>query len=140
MPFAPATRFWRLWLQKLNREAMEISGKLVSVLPRQEGQSNRGNWVKQEFLIETAEQYPKKVLISAWAEKVQELSGYAPGSMLTLDVNLESREYNGRWYTDVRVWRFRSQNAGGGRGRDGGEIPPPANIPPEPEGDDSVPF
>ncbi|MGE4567675.1 MAG: DUF3127 domain-containing protein [Bacteroidales bacterium] len=119
---------------------MEISGKLVTVFPQQQGQSSRGNWVKQEFLIETAEQFPKKVLVSAWADKVQDLAGYAPGAMLTLDVNLESREYNGRWYTDVRVWRFRSQNAGGSRGRDGGEIPPPSEIPPESEADERVPF
>ncbi len=119
---------------------MEVSGKLVTVFPQQQGQSSRGTWVKQEFLIETAEQFPKKVLVSAWADKVQDLAGYAPGTMLTLDVNLESREYNGRWYTDVRVWRFRAQNAGGGQGRAPGEVPPPSDYPPEADASDDMPF
>lgn len=70
------------------------------------GTSARGNWKKQEFVIETAEQYPKKICLSVWGDKVDSLKQFKPGANVTASINLESREFNGRWYTDVRAWRL----------------------------------
>lgn len=102
--------------------ALEIVGKLQQLLPLQSGSSARGEWSKQEFIIETVEQYPKKVCISAWGDKARDLEGVAIGESLNISVNIESREFNGRWYTDVRAWKIEresgsqqaapSQNAG----------------------------
>jgi hypothetical protein len=49
---------------------MEITGKIIQVLPLQSGTSARGEWKKQEFILETEEQYPRKVCISCWGDKV----------------------------------------------------------------------
>lgn len=91
--------------------ALEISGKIVKVLPEQTGSGKNGMWKKQEFILETVEQYPKKVCISAWGDKVDALQNYNSGDEVKVSFNIESREYNERWYTDVRVWKFES--AGG---------------------------
>jgi hypothetical protein len=92
--------------------ALELIGKLVKTLPVQSGTSARGTWSKQDFIVETQEQYPKKICVSAWGERVNELSVMAEGDVLKVSFNLESREFNERWYTDVRAWRIEKQQAG----------------------------
>lgn len=91
---------------------MELSGKVISLLPLQKGQGKSGEWKKQEFIVETTDQYPKKVCISAWGDKIDQF-GLAEGENVTVSVNLESREYNGRWYTDVRAWKVVKEGSGG---------------------------
>ncbi len=92
--------------------AMEVIGKLIKVLPVQSGTSARGNWSKQDFVVETQEQYPRKVCISAWGERVNELASAKEGDVLKVSFNVESREFNERWYTDVRAWRIEKQAPG----------------------------
>tara|TARA_B100001059_G_scaffold156486_1_gene156014 strand:- start:20263 stop:20631 length:369 start_codon:yes stop_codon:yes gene_type:complete len=87
-----------------------IEGRLIQVLTAQEGQSTRGAWKKQDFVIETSEQYPKKVCISCWNEKTDELSKFQLNDNLKVSVNIESREYNSKWYTDVKAWRIDQLN------------------------------
>ncbi|MDR3235418.1 MAG: DUF3127 domain-containing protein [Prevotellaceae bacterium] len=91
--------------------ALELIGKLVKTLPLQSGTSARGAWSKQDFIIETQEQYPRKVCVAAWGERVNELSALAVGDVLKVSFNVESREFNERWYTDVKAWRIDKQGA-----------------------------
>jgi hypothetical protein len=91
---------------------MEIAGTVVTLLPLQTGQGKNGVWKKQEFIVETPGQFPKKVCISLWGEKVDE-NRIAVGDSITASINIESREYNGRWYTDVRAWKIAKTSAGG---------------------------
>lgn len=121
---------------------MEIQGKLIKKLDQQTGQGKNGVWVKQEFIIETLEQYPRKVCISLWGDKVKDLESIQVGEQIKASINIESREFNGRWYTDVRAWRLepmgKSDNAGPAP-----ELPPfdENRIPPlEGSGDDGLPF
>jgi len=91
-------------------DSIVIEGRLIQVLTAQEGQSTRGAWKKQDFVIETSEQYPKKVCISCWNEKTDELSKFQLNDNLKVSVNIESREYNSKWYTDVKAWRIEHLN------------------------------
>jgi hypothetical protein len=86
--------------------ALDLTGTLIKILPEVTGAGKNGSWVKQEFVLETADQYPKKVCLSLWGDKVAELKKYALGDNLTASINLESREYNDRWYTEARAWRL----------------------------------
>ncbi|MGI6319998.1 MAG: DUF3127 domain-containing protein [Bacteroidales bacterium] len=90
--------------------ALEITGKLVQILDLQSGTSRNGNWQKQEFVIETEGQYPKKVCMNLWGEKADEIKKYSIGQSIKASINIESREYNGRWYTDVRAWKVEDAN------------------------------
>ena len=92
--------------------AMDIKCKLLDKLAVQSGTSARGPWSKQDFIVETLEQYPRKICMNVWGQdKVNELQGYNPGEMLTVSINIESREFNGRWYTDVRAWKIQREGA-----------------------------
>jgi hypothetical protein len=86
--------------------SLEIVGKMFKLLPEQSGTSTRGDWKKREFVIETKEQFPKKVCISCWNERVDDLKNIAVGQDLKVSINLESREYNEKWYTDARAWKI----------------------------------
>ena len=92
-------------------DSIIIEGRLVQILSAQEGQSTRGAWKKQDFILETTEQYPKKVCICCWNEKTDELSKYQLNDNLKVSVNIESREYNSKWYTDIKAWRIEQANA-----------------------------
>lgn len=83
---------------------MELTATLVQLLPLQTGQGKNGQWRKQEFIVETEGQYPKKVCISVWGDKINE-SVLKPGNKVKVSFDVESREYNGRWYTDVKAWK-----------------------------------
>ena len=102
---------------------MELTAKLVQVLPLQRGTGKNGEWKKQDVIVETGGQYPKKVCISIWGDKINE-SALQMGNMLNISFDVESREYNGRWYTDVKAWKVEvaGGNAGGNSYAD--EMPP----------------
>ena len=92
---------------------MEITGKLIQKLPVQSGVSSSGNsWSKAEFVIETVEQYPKKVCSNLWGERAKALDQFQLGDLMTVSFDLESREYNGRWYTDVKAWKVEPATPG----------------------------
>ncbi len=85
--------------------AMELKGKVLQILPAQTGMGKKGQWKKQEFIVETQAQYPKKVCLSAWGDKIDQFNLTA-GEIVNVSVDLESREYNGRWYTEARAWKI----------------------------------
>lgn len=92
---------------------MQITAKLTQILPVESGMGKNGEWKKQSIILETDGQYPKKVCITIWGDKVNP-SLLQIGNNLTIDFDIESREYNGRWYTDVKAWKIESagmQNA-----------------------------
>ena len=86
---------------------MEIVGKVVQILPMQQGTSQRtGNpWAIQSFVIETQEQYPRKVCIELFGEDRIKANPFSMDEIVTVSFDLESREFNGRWYTSVRAWK-----------------------------------
>lgn len=110
---------------------MEITGTLVAIGDIMEGQGARGPWQKQLFVIETAEQYPKKVACLAWGDKVNDIAVLNLGDVLTVGIDIESREFNGKWYTDVKAWSIKTQQQPQGAPA---QIPNPAlqPLPPMP--------
>ncbi len=85
---------------------MNIKGKVLQVLPIENGTSRNGNqWNKASLIVEVAEnpQYPKKIKISNM-KSANAFSKLAVGSEVTFKVEIESREYNGRWYTEINCW------------------------------------
>jgi len=89
---------------------MQLTAKLVQLLPLQTGTGKNGAWKKQDIIVETEGQYPKKVCVSIWGDKINE-SQLQVGSQLSILFDLESREYNGRWYTDVKAWKIEAAGA-----------------------------
>ncbi|MAH84951.1 MAG: hypothetical protein CBB68_11760 [Rhodospirillaceae bacterium TMED8] len=117
---------------------MELTGKIIQLLEMKSGESAKGPWRKQEYILETDGQYPKKVCFMAWSDKIDEFA-IKEGENLTVSVDLESREYNGRWYTDVKAWKVSRGNSSAD------EFPSPeqygnAQQQDPPSLDDEIPF
>ena len=85
---------------------MEITGKIIQVLPEVGGVSKAGNeWKKQEYVLETHDQYPKKVCFQIFgADKIAQ-AAIQPGEELTVSFDIDSREYQGRWFTSINAWK-----------------------------------
>lgn len=86
---------------------MEITGKLIQLLPEVQGESARGPWVRGGFVIETGDDYPRKVAFTAFGEeRVAMVKNVPMGSMVQVTFTPESREFNEKWYTDLRCSRI----------------------------------
>lgn len=85
---------------------MQVTAKLIQILPVQTGTGKTGStWKKQDIIVETNAQYPKKICISIWGDKINP-SILQEGALLNISFDVESREYNSRWYTDVKAWKI----------------------------------
>lgn len=118
---------------------LEVEGKVVQILDPITGEGRNGPWRKQEIIIETQGQYPKKICLTVWGDKI-DVSSLSEGTDIKAGIDIASREHNGRWYTDVKAWRIDVSGADAG----GAAVDPPApdtysDLPPEQGGDD-LPF
>lgn len=115
---------------------LKITGRVVEILEEQSGTGRNGPWRKQDFILETEGEYANKICVTQWGDNIEKFA-VQPGERLTAHIDLRSREYNGRWYTDVKAWRVEREEAeGGGPGVPGDLTPPPL----EEEMDDELPF
>ena len=119
---------------------MQLTAKLIQVLQLQTGTGKNGQWQKQDIVVETTDQYPKKVCVAIWGNKIDPKQ-LQVNSMLKIDFDVESREFNGKWYTDVKAWKIEAADSNQ-------MAPPPAfdsvsdfadPFPPMPK-DDDLPF
>ncbi len=81
---------------------IQITARLIQLLPIQTGTGKNGQWKKQDIIVETDGQFPKKVCVSIWGEKIDD-GQLQIGNTLKIDFDIESREYNNRWYTDLKA-------------------------------------
>ena len=135
---------------------MEITGKIIAVLPPKQGvsQSTGNAWMCQDYVLETQEMYPKKVCFNVFgAEKIQEMN-IQLGEMLTVSLEINANEYQGKWYNQVRGWKVVRVPV---QGQQQAQVPPqgcqvvypdrqPAQAPAQPQGqapaqqNDTLPF
>ncbi|MFT7101361.1 MAG: hypothetical protein ACJA19_001875 [Bacteroidia bacterium] len=93
-------------------ENLILEGKVVQLLVPQSGESSRGAWKKQDFVIETSENYPKKISIVGFQDMADKVAELKEGDEVKVAINIESREYNSRWYTDVKAWKIDKVSGG----------------------------
>ncbi len=90
---------------------MEFEGTIFKILPAASGVSARGEWQRQEVIFDVMDgQYTRKVVVTFF-NKEAEVKSMVEGQEYTVSINLESREYNGRWYTNVNGWRVQPKQA-----------------------------
>ncbi len=90
-----------------NNIKMDISGKIIAVLPERGGVSQRTGteWKVATYVLETMEQYPKKCCFEVFGtDKIQQMN-IQVGQMLTVSVDIDAHEYQGRWYNQIRAWK-----------------------------------
>ncbi len=90
---------------------MDLTGKVIAVLPPREGTSARGPWKSQEYVIETHDQYPRKMVFNIFgADKIDQFAIKA-GEELTVSFDIDAHEYNGRWFNNIRAWNIQRIDA-----------------------------
>jgi hypothetical protein len=85
---------------------MEFEGTVVKVLPAMKGTSARGEWTKQDVVFEQPGEFGRKICVGFWGDKAMDAAALKEGEVVSISANVESREYNGRWYTEVRAWKM----------------------------------
>lgn len=85
---------------------MDITGKIIAVLEARGGTSARtGNaWKVQEYVIETHEQYPKKMVFEVFGEDRIQRFNIQAGNEVTVSFDIDAHEWNGRWFNSIRAW------------------------------------
>lgn len=86
---------------------MELTGKIIQVLEARSGvsKSSGNNWMIQEYVIETQEQYPHRMMFSIFGEDKIQQAAINAGDEVTVSFDINCREFNGRWYNDIRAWK-----------------------------------
>jgi len=107
-----------------------IKGKLIKILNLESGVARSGNpWKKQEFVVETTEQFPRKICFTLFNDKVSLLAGISAGDELEVSFDVESREFNNKWYHNINAWKLEKSSQD-----QGGQYTPPLtadDLPPE---------
>ena len=86
---------------------MEITGRIIKLNDPVTGQSQKGDWIKHEFVLETEDAYPKRICIGIF-NKAELAAKVDLNARVTVHINIESKEYNNRWYTEVQAWKIES--------------------------------
>ncbi len=122
---------------------MEIKGTIIHALPEVSGTSKAGNpWKKKEYVLENTDgQYPRKVAFTCFGDNADKIN-LQVGQVATIYFDIESREWQGRWFTDIRCWRADVETPGAQAAAPAnqatpGTVPPPPAMP---VGDDEFPF
>lgn len=85
---------------------MEISGKIIAILPLQSGTGRNGTeWKKQDYVVETHDQYPKKMCFNLWGDRIDQFT-IQMGEEVTVSFDIDCREWNGKWFNDIRAWKI----------------------------------
>ena len=86
---------------------MELQGKVIAVLPERSGVSARGEWKAQSFVIETHEQYPKKLCFDVFGADRLAQFNIQSGEELLVSFDIDAHEYQGRWFNSIRAFDVR---------------------------------
>ncbi len=124
---------------------MEVKGKIIVALPEVSGTSQTGKaWKKREYVLETQDSFPRKIHFDFFGERADQYP-LNLGDDIVLSFDIESREYNGRWYTSIRGWKAEKANSGAAAGMPTDTNYPPVDnlmppAPSAPEANDDLPF
>lgn len=125
---------------------MEVKGKITVALPMESGVSRNGNtWKKKSYVLETQETYPRKVHFICFGDNADKIN-LQIGQTVVVSFDIDSREYNGRWYTDIRCWKAEVVEPGAPEppavAQSGAGVPPVVPAPPVPDNgnDEEFPF
>ena len=122
--------------------SMQVRGTLIQKLRIESGVSKAGKeWKKQDFVIETKEQFPKKICFTLFGDKISLIDGFQEGTEIEVFFSVESRDFNGKWYHNINAWKIENAET---VGRPEGYPPEfsAGDIPPEPAGElgNDLPF
>jgi hypothetical protein len=118
---------------------LKVTGTVKDLLEEQSGESRNGPWRKREFILETGGNYPKSICMVMWGDNIDQFNVQV-GETITAHIDLASREYNGRWYTDVKAWKVEREQESGGPPKMGDDEPFPEPPPFDDSEDDGLPF
>jgi hypothetical protein len=85
---------------------MEFEGVVFRKLPEMSGMSAKGAWRKQDVVFELPSEFNRKICVTFFGDKAEDVASLTEGDAVTVSVNVDSREYNGKWYTDVKAWKI----------------------------------
>lgn len=122
---------------------MEVEGKVILALGERSGTSRAGNpWKVKEYVLETKENYPRKIAFDFFGDKADQYN-LNVGDEIRLSFDIESREYQGRWYTSIRGWKSEPLTVAAAPAAPApapavGTVPPPPIV--EPDNSEDLPF
>jgi hypothetical protein len=118
----------------------DVQGRVSQIEKEITGEGKAGTWTKQDLIVETQEQYSKKMHFSAWGEKSFFLKDLLEGDQVKISFTIESREFNQRWYTDLRIFKLEKMNAATPTQNEPTNAPPSFQEPQIPQPEDDLPF
>lgn len=109
---------------------MDLQGKIIAVLPERSGVSARGEWKAGSFVLETHDNFPKKMVFDVFgAERLAQFA-IKVGEELIVSFDIDAHEYQGRWYNSIRAWNIQRVDPASVQGYPGANVNTPFPPPP----------
>ena len=101
------------WRQYLNDIKMELAGKVIEILEARTGQSKTtgNNWMVQSYVIETHDQYPKKMVFEVFGEDKIKQFNIQAGEEINVSFDIDARQWQNKWFNSIRAWKVERVNA-----------------------------
>ena len=90
---------------------MQATGFLRHASETRKGESSRGPWMARDYVIETDEQYPKKIMFTVFGEEKLKQFALKKDELIEVYFDIEAHEYNGRWFNSIRAWKVERPTA-----------------------------
>nr|DAQ52454.1 MAG TPA: Single-stranded DNA-binding protein [Caudoviricetes sp.] len=108
---------------------MDVVGKIIAALPPKSGtsQSTGKPWQVNAYVLQTNEQTPKNIAFDVFGAERVEQYNLKVGDMVTVSIDIDAHEYNGRWYNQIRAWNV--VNHASAQQPSAQQVPPPTPQP-----------
>lgn len=90
---------------------MELQGKVIAVMDPRSGESARGKWMSQDYVIETHDNFPRKMVFNIFGEDRIKQFNIQAGEEIVVSFDIDAHEYNGRWFNNIRAWNIQRVDA-----------------------------
>jgi hypothetical protein len=86
----------------------EVKGKFIGILSDDKGTTKENkDWRRVTFSIEIGDRYPKPAIFDTNNEDlIKTLSNLRSDEVISVAFNINCREYNGKWYTNLTAWKI----------------------------------
>lgn len=119
---------------------MDLQGKIIAALPARSGVSARGEWKAQDFVVETHDNFPKKMVFSVFGDDRLQRFNIQVGDEVTVAFDIDAHEYNGRWFNSIRAFDVRKVDPASVGASGAAQVPPVAAAPVTGEAAPQTPF
>jgi hypothetical protein len=92
---------------------MDLKGQIIKIFPKKQVSEK---FAKREFVIETGDKYPQKILVQLTQDRCELIDRFAEGEEVTAHINLRGRDWTSKegeikYFNTIEAWKLENESA-----------------------------